>query len=333
MTAPSTPPNPPTAIKVTLPTPKSFGAHRRSQSINSPASVTGSPQRQSRDTPKRGHNRTVSFSQDVEVKTMTPESKQSLGGSLYRIPQRQEQDSIASPTDDLSPRVRKGPPSALSFGPRTSFGPTLLSPFTGPKTAPANSRFASTAAARGLSIAPALAKLKEKRSSNTGQKGHDSIWSAGLTSTGGWITPGLASARSTTSVTTGTARQRGLSVAVIKDGKEMLVDSGPITPGLPSARRKSIETAKSEAEPVQEIRSPRPLSATRPKEGTFWFAFRFFRLSGRLIHFSDSVSVLPHSRLNVHFATVPLRSRPLRSSTFPFRRPSTATYALAEQIT
>lgn len=274
--APSTPPRPPTKIKLTLPTPPSFSMHRRTQSINSSPS----------DTPgkKKGHNRSVSFSQDVEVKTMSPEGK-----PVYRIPQR----VTPTPLDyDVSPRTRKGPPSPLQLGAaRTGTGHApLRSPFGpgsggwgGPKTAPAPSRLASTAAARGLSIDPALTKQKEsKRSSAQGLVGHGSLWSAGLTSSGGWITPGLGSAKSATSASAEaqasatTIRQRGLSVAVLKDGKEMLVDSGPITPGLPSARRKSIEAVKPDSEHLkaetetdvgtQPINTP---ASVKPKEGEF----------------------------------------------------------------
>lgn len=187
--------------------------------------------------------------------------KGQAGGNLYKIPQRQQ--DAGSAIDEISPRTRKGPPSALSLAPRALPGPLLASPFSGPKTAPVSSRFATTAAARGLSIAPALAKIKEK-----GKSTGSSIWSAGLTSTGGWITPGLASARSTASAAVGTARQRGLSVAVMKDGREMLVDSGPITPGLPSGRTKSLETGEGSPKPVApDVKSPQPTSASRPKEG------------------------------------------------------------------
>lgn len=172
--APSTPPNPVAQIKLTLPTPPSFAAHRRSHSItSSPVSNTGSPQKQHA---KKGHNRSVSFSRDVEVKTMSPESKVPFGG-LYRIPQRHE--PTGSDVDQASPRIRKGPPSALALGSRSPMGMgtrsgRLLSPFSnGPKTAPVQSRFATTAAARGLSIAPALAKMKEKKS--PGLAGSNSI--------------------------------------------------------------------------------------------------------------------------------------------------------------
>lgn len=268
--SPSTPTNPVAQIKLTLPTPPSFAAHRRTQSItSSPSSNAGSPQRQV----KKGHNRSVSFSQDVEIKTMSPENKAPFGG-LYRIPQKHEANGSSSSIDEVSPRTRKGPPSALALGSRSSKGfamgsGSLLSPFSrGPKTAPVQSRFATTAAARGLSIAPALAKLKDKTTPSL--PGIKSIWSAGATSTGGWITPGLGSAKSVTPASATTARQRGLSVAVLKDGKEMLVDSGPITPGLPSARRKSIEAPAPLAATKSEILlSPlsQPQSANQPKEG------------------------------------------------------------------
>lgn len=78
----------------------------------------------------------------------------------------------------------------------------------------------SSATARGLSITPTLAK--------SARAGGSSIWSANPTTTSGWISPALNSARSVAS----TARQRGLTVAVLTDGKEMLVGDVPLTPGL-----------------------------------------------------------------------------------------------------
>jgi hypothetical protein len=287
--APSTPPNPSVHVKLTLPTPPSFSAHRRTQSSTS-SPARNSPQGNRVDgddkdgsPPKKGHRRSVSFNSDVQVKTMSPD-----GSRLYKIPQRviddDEQEVLA---DVISPRTRRGPPSALLLSARPRMNAShspLRSPFRaatlgagGPKSAPlfsqaqpkSQSRFASTAAARGISIAPALAKLKEKRHSTQGMTGMNSIWSAGLTASGGWITPGLGSARSTTS-TTSVVRPRGLSVAVMKDGGEMIVESGPITPGLPSGRDRSLETV-SEVEAAGP-KSPQPQSAKssgKPKESKF----------------------------------------------------------------
>lgn len=266
---PITPPNP--AVKLTLPTPPSFSASRaRARSITSP----DSPAKPANDSPgskKKGHNRSVSFNQDVEIKTISPEVNR------YMIPQRKlsishaqddEQDEgMEMLTDLISPR--RGPPTPLLLGNRSTPISSLRSPFRGgPKSAPVlpvqprSSRFSSTAAARGISIAPTLAKLKETRentrtklsgAATAGLPGMKSIWSAGLTASGGWITPGLGSARGTTSAAATAARQRGLSVAVIKDGKEMLVESGPITPGLPSGRKIQDEEVKAQ-----------PLSAKSP---------------------------------------------------------------------
>jgi hypothetical protein len=284
---PSTPPpNPSVQVKLTLPTPPLFSAHRRSQSIHS-SPAKDSPQRNGVDThvrdgtpPKKGHNRSVSFSTDVQIKTLSPEAQK-----VYKIPQRiinnEDQEILA---DLLSPRTRRGPPSALILGARPRMGQNIspsMSPFhaaAGPKSAPlfslgqpkAQSRFASTAAARGINIDPALAKLKDKRHSTQGMTGMNSIWSAGLTASGGWITPGLSSARSSTS-TTSLARARGLSVAVIKDGREMIVESGPITPGLQSGRDRSLEKV-TEDEVEGGAKSPQPLLSARspgkPKEST-----------------------------------------------------------------
>ena len=330
---PSTPPNPVAHIKLTLPTPPSFAAHRRTQSItSSPSSNTGSPQRQ----PKRGHHRSVSFSQDVEVKTMSPENKAPLGG-LYRIPQRNESDE--SSMAEVSPRTRKGPPSALALGSRSSKGfnmgsGQLLSPFSrGPKTAPVQSRFATTAAARGLSIAPALAKLKDKTTPSL--PGIKSIWSAGATSTGGWITPGLASAKSVTPASATTARQRGLSVAVLKDGKEMLVDSGPITPGLPSARRKSFETSAPLSAKSEALLSPasRPQSANQTKEGKRTLPYPVSPADAYADPNSDPLPLLPYSRIDMYIAAMPIRTQPLRPPTLTFSRRHQTANAVPHQNT
>jgi hypothetical protein len=265
---PSTPPN--RSVKLTLPTPPSFSASRaRARSITSP----DSPAKPANDSPaskKKGHNRSVSFNQDVEIKTISPEVNR------YMIPQRklsishahddEHDEGMEVLTDLISPR--RGPPTPLLLGNRSAPISTLRSPFRGgPKSAPVlpiqarSSRFSSTAAARGISIAPTLAKLKETReitklsgAATAGLPGMKSIWSAGLTASGGWITPGLGSARGTTSTSAATvARQRGLSVAVIKDGKEMLVESGPLTPGLPSGRKMQEGDVKAQ-----------PLSAKSP---------------------------------------------------------------------
>jgi len=275
---PTTPPNP--SVKLTLPTPPSFSANRaRARSITSP----DSPAKPANDSPgskKKGHNRSVSFNQDVEIQTISPEVNR------YMIPQRKlsiaQDDEHDEPlemlTDLISPR--RGPPTPLLLGNRSTPNSSLRSPFRGgPKSAPVlpiqpkTSRFSSTAAARGISIAPTLAKLKETKgntrtkhsgAATAGLPGMKSIWSAGLTASGGWITPSLGSAKSTNSAAAATAaRQRGLSVAVIKDGKEMLVESGPITPGLSSGRKvqdgevKALPlSAKSPGKPKESMSQP-----------------------------------------------------------------------------
>jgi hypothetical protein len=271
---PITPPNP--AVKLTLPTPPSFSANRaRARSITSP----DSPAKPSNDSPaskKKGHNRSVSFNQDVEIKTISPEVNR------YMIPQRklsiaqdeEHDEGMEMLTDLVSPR--RGPPTPLLLANRSTPISSLRSPFRGgPKSDPVlpvqprSSRFSSTAAARGISIAPTLAKLKEGRettklsgAATAGLPGMKSIWSAGLTASGGWITPGLGSARgATSSSATIAARQRGLSVAVIKDGKEMLMESGPITPGLPSGRK--VHDGEVKAQPLS-AKSP-----GKPKESKY----------------------------------------------------------------
>jgi hypothetical protein len=268
---PTTPPNAAPQVKLTLPTPPSFSARRAQGHARSQSGITESPDSPARlthvpATKKKGHNRSVSFNEEIEIKKLSPD------GGKYMIPQRklsmtapdEEKEEIL--TDLASPINRRGPPSALLLGSRPSPTGSLRSPFKGgPKSAPilalsqrGQSRFSTTAAARGISIAPTLAKMKENREKkHTGLIGN-SIWSAGVTASGGWITPGLSSAKSVMSAS-GVARQRGISVAVIKDGKEMLMESGPITPGLPSARKTG-----------ESLKTPGPLSAKSPgapKEG------------------------------------------------------------------
>lgn len=321
--APSTPPpNPSVQVKLTLPTPPSFSAHRRSQSIHS-SPAKDSPKRNGHDAhvrnetlQKKGHNRSVSFSTDVQIKTMSPE-----GPKVYKIPQRN------SPNGEqefaISPKTRRGPPSALILGAgaRSRMGQgvsPLLSPFrasSDPKSAPllslgqpkAQSRFALTAAARGINIAPALAKLKEKKSSTQGMTGMNSVWSAGVTASGGWISPGLGSARSTTSTTT-LVRARGLSVAIIKDGREMIVESGPITPGLPSGRDRSLEKV-AEDEVKGGLKSPQPpLSAKSPiKPRESESSPVAYRHSARPTC-SHSVPIPPHTRLDMYLPTLSICS-------------------------
>jgi hypothetical protein len=285
---PTTPPNP--AVKLTLPTPPSFSANRaRARSITSP----DSPAKPANDSPaskKKGHNR-----------YMIPQRKLSIG-------QNEDHDEgMEMLTDLISPR--RGPPTPLLLGNRSTPISSLRSPFRGgPKSAPVlpvqprSSRFSSTAAARGISIAPTLAKLKEGReitklsgAATAGLPGMKSIWSAGLTASGGWITPGLGSARSTTSTSAAiAARQRGLSVAVIKDGKEMLVESGPITPGLPSGRK--VQEGEAKAQPLS-AKSP-----GKPKEST-----SIHNLHKNKLTISHSVQIPPHPRSHMYIPTLSIR--------------------------
>lgn len=320
---PITPPNP--SVKLTLPTPPSFSANRaRARSITSP----DSPAKPANDSPiprKKGHNRSVSFNQDVEIKTISPEVNR------YMIPQRklgnpkndENDEEMEMLTDLVSPR--RGPPTHLLLGNRSAPISSLRSPFRGgPKSAPVlplqtkPSRFSSTAAARGISIAPTLAKLKETRESTrikhsgaatAGLPGMKSIWSAGLTASGGWITPGLGSARGAAPTSAATvARQRGLSVAVIKDGKEMLVESGPITPGLPSGRK--IQEGEANSQPLS-AKSP-----GKPKEGMLILAETRTRLTS-----SNPLQIPPHTRSYMYFTTMSIRPRSLNTPSLPIGRP------------
>jgi len=206
-----TPPTGGPGVKVTLPTPPSFAARRAlSYTKESPPS----PQ------PKADHHvRSVSFSLDQQC--AEDERK------VYRIPQRSKEDAPASLT---APLTLRSIPKPLNLAPRSTS--TSSFPFDRmPATAP-HSRFANTAASRGLSIAPALARGARHSTSNASGVG-GSIWSAGINpnTASGWISPALNSARSVGTA----ARQRGLTVAVLKDSKEMLVGDVPLTPGLASA--------------------------------------------------------------------------------------------------
>jgi len=306
---PITPPNP--SVKLTLPTPPSFSANRaRARSITSP----DSPAKPTNDSPtpeKKGHNRSVSFNQDVEIKTISPEvNRYIVPQRKLNIAQKEDHDEgLEMLTDLISPR--RGPPTPLLLGNRSAPISSLRSPFRGgPKSAPVlplqtkPSRFSSTAAARGISIAPTLAKLKEGRENartkhsgavTAGLPGMKSIWSAGLTASGGWITPGLGSARGTTPTSAATiARQRGLSVAVIKDGKEMLVESGPITPGLPSGGK--IQEAQAKTQPLS-AKSP-----GKPKEGMFILVETRTKLTS-----SNPLQIPPHTRSYMHIPTMSIR--------------------------
>ncbi|WVQ94468.1 hypothetical protein IAU59_001547 [Kwoniella sp. CBS 9459] len=280
--SPHTPPPGSPQVRVTLPTPPSFLAHRsrssegmeRRHSSNSITSATVFSEHDEVDELKHTtqqakrlsissihdpivedgdkRNRRVSFSNETKIisrpVSLKPASQAADGtedgglkSPVYRIPQRQNsahgaedndaEETLASP--QTTSRIPSTPSSAnkrpLSFQGLGS--PSSTSP----------SRFASTAAARGISIAPALSKGGAFRS----------IWSAGIipSSSSGWISPApaLASAnakppRSAKTPTTPNsikspvpgsaaelAKQRGLSIAILKeDGQGVL----PITPGL-----------------------------------------------------------------------------------------------------
>lgn len=167
----------------------------------------------------KGHTRNVSFTLD--------ESSDDDGPKLYRIPQRQPDSATSAVTSTATPHsapastARRSAPLPLNLPnkPPRAFSSSISPLIRGPLTAPA-SRLSTSASARGLSITPTLAK---------GPRGAGgSIWSANPTNTSGWISPALNSARSVGS----TARQRGLTVAVLMDSKEMLLGDVPLTPGL-----------------------------------------------------------------------------------------------------
>lgn len=293
---PGTPTVPSIAVRITLPTPPSFS--RRRQSLSSSTSSperqsSAASDSVSSDSPPeaeiqwvKSHGRSVSFHLPTTISpplsptdmsrnldTHVPDDSLKSPG-VYRIPQRSPDyvpmthSPLAGPAN-IEPVTRRAPPRPLSLSPASQrfVGPgTGISPTTrlGPMTAPAagtlaSNRWSSTAAARGLTIAPALAKQRHSTSSASGAH---SIWSASLVSLGaasGWISPALASARSVGS----SARTRGLTAAVLGRGNEILMETLP-TPGLgrsfPIDRPEIIREEKEEEMETlrDEIASPDP---------------------------------------------------------------------------
>lgn len=229
---PSTPAQPDTpdpsfpSVRVTLPTPPSFSAHRARSQSTTPISPNKG------DAPSRFHGRRVSFSaegDDLEASTRALE--------VYRTPQRQSTIE-EGPEPDLASsgerKIRRSPPRPLALANRgVQPGPlSAISPFTQIilSTAP-GSRFAFTAAPDSDQKA---VHVRGSRHSISGPSGAPtSIWSGGLHSghRSGWISPPLGSARSTGTA----ARQRGLTVAVLKDEKKMVIGDVTVSPGLGSA--------------------------------------------------------------------------------------------------
>ncbi|OCF34640.1 hypothetical protein I316_03682 [Kwoniella heveanensis BCC8398] len=284
--SPHTPPPASPRVRVTLPTPPSFSAHRSrssegmerrhsSNSITSAAVFSENEEvDQGQTDPKQAkrlsissihdpvvegndkRTRRVSFSNETKIISrpisLVPASGNAtvtedggLKSPVYKIPQRQNpnpafgldndgEETLTSP--QTSGKVHSTPSSSsrrpLSFQGLGS--PSSASP----------SRFASTAAARGISIAPSLSKGGAFRS----------IWSAGIvpSSSSGWISPAPALASATArppgsaktpttansirSPTVGSAaevaKHRGLSIAVLKEDGQGVI---PITPGLGSS--------------------------------------------------------------------------------------------------
>ncbi|KAK8861389.1 hypothetical protein IAR55_002208 [Kwoniella newhampshirensis] len=184
----------------------------------------------------------------IASKTITKDSEGggSLKSPLYKTPQRQRMEpedhdhieQLISPAPPLSSDTsspNQMPRSTLHRRPLSYQGPRTLNDTALSPTSP--SRLASTAASRGLSIAPALTKINDNPNSGTGATVGNiefgSIWSGGAISSSrsGWITPGMTSA---TSLLNGSAssvaRQRGLAVALVKDGGDVV----PVTSGLGS---------------------------------------------------------------------------------------------------
>ncbi|WRT65496.1 uncharacterized protein IL334_002439 [Kwoniella shivajii] len=206
-------------------------------------------------------NRTISRPISIKSSSFQGSHEGGLKSPLYKIPQRQSTSQDTNNTEELidSPDIsdtqsqdqnqNQNQSTHIPKRRPISFqGISPSSPITNTNTSP--SRFASTAAARGISIAPSLSKGGAFRS----------IWSAGIipSTKSGWMSPptitspptsagpsisqAMRSAASlnsclnspTTTIGTATvvAKARGLSIAIIKEGGKGVV---PITPGLTSA--------------------------------------------------------------------------------------------------
>ncbi|RXK41408.1 hypothetical protein M231_01313 [Tremella mesenterica] len=245
---PTTPPQSSISVEITLPTPSPASTFRnRAYSIDSPSAE---------GTFRKGHGRSVSFDHDIhDEETFKSKGElQNLNILKYNIPQRKsstmtDEDTLLTETGKsltIGER-RKSPPKPLSFISRQPRGPPsagLISPFSisAGLEVSKSSRLSNTASAKGLSIVPALSK--GLRHSVIGLPGTHSIWSPSLTGGlgRGWISPALGSARSV-----GSASRRGLSVAVVTDGGELIAET-PATPGL-GPRRGSVisETSVNES--------------------------------------------------------------------------------------
>jgi len=229
-------------VRITLPTRPSFSSHRaRSFSItpSSPSKEDAPPKS------AKGHGRSVSFSAQVDELDCQDEALR-----LYRIPQRQEvieEDAIGSALPvslDSETRIQRYPPKALSLSDKGYHrGPSsAILPFT--RTAPSPSWSLGSAGVPSLSAVVPTQARGTRHSISEAPAIATSIWSAGIhTGAGsGWVSPALSSAQIVTKVT----RQRGLSIALVKEGKEELLVEVPVSPGLGSSVPLKVGPVKAE---------------------------------------------------------------------------------------
>lgn len=245
---PSTPPaSAQPQVNVMLPTPKSFGAHRIG-SLKSPvstASTTDSAEDNVTLSVPAASGRRVAFLSPLE-EMMDPLASSRTDG----------QEQLVSPTNGDRPSAklrpantaRKAPPSALNLSARPKFGLTAPGSATfsvfapaAPVTAPIRAKVLVSTP----SLPPGLSRAA-RNSTSGALYGPGSIWSAGFKpgASSGWRSPAptVKSSLTATAAPNGgdpspSARPRGLTAAVLKDGHEMIVGDVPVTPGLQSFAR------------------------------------------------------------------------------------------------
>ncbi|OXG71032.1 hypothetical protein C348_06909 [Cryptococcus neoformans Gb118] len=237
-------------VQIALSTPPSFLSHRRDLQSSGSANDKGAIDNL-QDVHVHGHHQKrmsiSSLAADLIVdppRRVSP-SNEAIGNGqkspIYQIPQRLVRGSLSvSPETELSdkkyiskPRAK---PQPLSF--QGSPAISLSSPSS-------QSKFAITAAGKGLTISPSLARNPSS--------GFKPIWSASATlpdnTSSVWDSP-VNSAKTVVS-DSGTignaalvAKKRGLSIAIIKDNGGIV----PISPSLGSAGLKSPEAGLKSAE-------------------------------------------------------------------------------------
>lgn len=148
-----------------------------------------------------------------------------------------------------------------------------------------------------------------------------SIWSAsGLTSAGlgaaerasGWASPALPSARSVSAL--GGERTRGLSIAVLKEDKEMVLE-GPLSPGQGCAVSSGNGSgSKSPASVSTQRKASITTTAAETPRTAKTGRYSLTELRAGLTPGSHLVQVLPYTWTDVHFSPLPIRAQPRQST-------------------